>query len=331
MDLLKRAGRSSNLASGHWLRGGVVVLEVALAFVLLVGSGLMVRSFIALQRAQPGYEPNGVLTFLLPNLPIPDDQARQAFVRDLRARLSALPGVTGVTAATPLPLDPRESLARYGTEEALVDPTKFGQATVHFVQPGYFDVMRTRVIEGRTFTEDDNREDVRDVVIDRVLAGRVFAGQSAVGRTLLVAAANAGARAVQGDRRRRAPASRLAGARWPRGSVHRRGPGGIRYREPVGRCATSGDPSALSTSVRAVVSSINPRVGVIDVQPMLAFVGRAQAQTKFALVLIGSSPASRWSWRRSGSTACCRPPSVSGRRRSACAWRSGPSTAGSSA
>ena len=103
MDLLRRAGRTSNLASGHWLRSGVVVLEVALAFVLLVGSGLMIRSFIALQRAQPGYDPNGVLTFLVPNLPIPDDQARQAFVRDLRARLRALPGVTGVTAATPLP------------------------------------------------------------------------------------------------------------------------------------------------------------------------------------------------------------------------------------
>ena len=84
MDLLRRAGRSSNLASGHWLRSGVVVLEVALAFVLLVGSGLMVRSFVALQRAQPGYDPNGVLTFLIPNLPIPDDKARQAFVRDLR-------------------------------------------------------------------------------------------------------------------------------------------------------------------------------------------------------------------------------------------------------
>ena len=50
---------------------------------------------------------------------------------------------------------------------------------------------------------------------------------------------------------------------------------------------TSGDPSALATSVRAAVTSVNPRVGVIDVQPMLAFVGRAQAQTRFALVLIG--------------------------------------------
>jgi putative ABC transport system permease protein len=286
MDLLKRAGRSSNLASGHWLRGGVVVLEVALAFVLLVGSGLMVRSFIALQRAQPGYDPNGVLTFLLPNLPIPDNQARQAFVRDLRARLSALPGVTGVTAATPLPLDPRDSLARYGTEEALVDATKFGQATVHFVQPGYFDVMRTRLIEGRTFTEDDNREDVRDVVIDRVLASRVFAGQSAVGRTLLL--------------RLRTPEPerfKVIGVveHQRHASLARDGREAVFIAEGlVGYgtanrwvVRTSGDPSTLATSVRAVVSSINPRVGVIDVQPMLAFVGRAQAQTKFALVLIG--------------------------------------------
>ena len=61
--------------------------------------GLMMRSFVALQRAHPGYDPNGVLTFFLPNLPLPDDQARQAFVRDLRARLQALPGVIAVTAA----------------------------------------------------------------------------------------------------------------------------------------------------------------------------------------------------------------------------------------
>ena len=210
MDLLRRAGRTTNLASGHWLRNGVVVLEVALAFVLLVGSGLMMRSFIALQRAQPGYDPDRVLTFLIPNLPIPDNKARQTFVRDLRARLAALPGVTGVTAATPLPLDPRESMARYGTEEALSDPTKFGQATVHFVQPGYFDVMRTRVIEGRAFTEEDNREETREIVIDRVMANRAVSGAVSGRANRRRQGQNAGAGAVPGDWRRRAPASWLA-------------------------------------------------------------------------------------------------------------------------
>ena len=286
MDLLRRAGRTSNLASGHWLRSGVVVLEVALAFVLLVGSGLMIRSFMALQRAHPGYDPNGVLTFLIPNLPIPDDQARQAFVRDLRARLAALPGVTGVTAALPLPLELRESLARYGTEEALIDATKFGQCTVHFVQPGYFDVMRTRVIEGRTFTEEDNRAEARDVVIDRVLAARLFSGQSAIGRTLL-----ARIRTPEPER------FKVVGVveHQRHGSLARDGrealfvPDGYAGHGAANRWVvrTSSDPLALSSAVRAAVTSMNPRVGVIEVQPMLAFVGRAQAQTKFALVLIG--------------------------------------------
>ena len=285
MDLLRRAGRTTNLASGHWLRNGVVVVEVALAFVLLVGSGLMMRSFIALQRAQPGYDPDRVLTFLLPNLPIPDNQARQTFVRDLRARLAALPGVTGVTAATPLPLDPRESMARYGTEEALSDPTKFGQATVHFVQPGYFDVMRTRLIDGRAFTEDDNRAETREIVIDRVMARRLFPAQSAVGRTVVVRIRTPEPERLQ-----------VIGVveHQRHGSLARDGREAIFMTEgSVGFgtanrwvVRTSGDPSALATAVRSAVSSVNPRVGVIDVQPMLAFVGRAQAQTKFALVLI---------------------------------------------
>ncbi len=234
MDLLRRSGRTGNLSSGRWLRNAVVVMEVALAFVLLVGSGLMMRSFVALQRAQPGYDPNGVLTFFLPNLRQPDDTARQAFVRELRTRLQALPGVVAVTAAGPLPLEPRESLARYGTEEAASDPSKFGQATLHSVQPGYFEAMRTRVVEGRTLTEEDNRPDVRRMVIDRVLASKAFPGQSAVGKTLLARTAYRRAGAVRGGGRGPAPAPRDARPRRPRSDVRRRGVSGARLGEPLG-------------------------------------------------------------------------------------------------
>jgi putative ABC transport system permease protein len=286
MNLLRRAGRASNLASGHWMRSSVVVLEVALAFVLLVGSGLMIRSFIALQRAQPGYDPNGVLTFLLPNIPIPDDQARLAFVRDLSAKLSALPGVTGVTAATPLPLDPRDSLVRYGTEEALVDQSKYGQATAHFVQPGYFEVMRTRVLEGRVFTDEDNRPESLNLVIDRVLAGRLFKGKPAVGQTVLVRVRTPEPErfkvigVVEHQRHASLARDGREGLFLPEGAVGF----GAANRWVV---RTSGNPSALAGSVRAAVAAVNPRVAAIEVQPMLSFVGRAQAQTRFALVLIG--------------------------------------------
>jgi predicted permease len=286
MDLLRRSGRTGNLSSGRWLRNAVVVLEVALAFVLLVGSGLMMRSFVALQRAHPGYDPNGVLTFFLPNLRLPDDQARQAFVRDLRARLQALPGVTAVTAAGPLPLDPRDSLVRYGTEEAASDPAKFGQATMHSVQPGYFEAMRTRVLEGRAFTEEDNRSEVRRLVIDRVLAAKTFPGQSAVGKTLLARLRTPEAERFEVvgvvEHQRHATLARdgrealfVPEAYMGHGSASR------------WAVRTSGDQLLLADAVRSAVASLNPRAGVIDIQPMLAFVGRAQAQTKFALILIG--------------------------------------------
>ncbi|HEY7498562.1 MAG TPA: ABC transporter permease [Vicinamibacterales bacterium] len=286
MDLLRRAGRTSNLSSGTWLRNAVVVVEVALAFVLLVGSGLMIRSFIALQRAQPGYDPDRVLTFLIPNLRQPDDAARQAIVRELKTRFAALPGVTSVTAAAPLPLDPRESLARYGTEEALTDPSKFGQATLHIVQPGYFDALRTRIVEGRVMTEEDNKPGLRVMVIDRILAARAFPSQSAVGKTLLARINTAEAErfeivgVVEHQRHR---------------SLARDGREAMYISEgymgfgAANRWAirTSGDPMSLASAVRSTVAAVDRRVGVIDVQPMLAFVERAQAQTKFALVLIG--------------------------------------------
>ena len=101
MDVLRKVSRTSGLSASGWLRSGVVTIEVALCFVLLVGSGLMSRSFIALQRAQPGYDPRNVLTFLIPDLRLPDPKARQAFMANLRGRLNGLPGVLAVTAASP--------------------------------------------------------------------------------------------------------------------------------------------------------------------------------------------------------------------------------------
>lgn len=286
MDLLRRSGRSANLASATWLRNAVVVFEVALALVLLVGSGLMLRSFVALQRVQPGYDPNGVLTFFLPNIPIPDEQARRAFVRDVKARLQALPDVIGVTGASPLPLEPREGLVRYGPEEALIDQSKFGQATMHIVQPGYFEVMRTRMVEGRTLTEGDSRQDIRVLVIDQILAAKMFRGESAVGKILL-----ARLRTAEPER------FEIVGVveHQRHGSLSRDGrealyvAEGYMFHGAANRWAirTAGDPLALASSVRRTVAAVNPQVGVLDVQPMLTFVERAQAQTKFALVLIG--------------------------------------------
>ena len=286
MDLLRRAGRTGSLASGGWMRTAVVTIEVALSFVLLVGCGLMIRSFVALQRAEPGYDYNQVLTFSTPNLRLPDPDARQAFVRNLRERLKALPGVVGVTAAGPLPLTGGIGLGRWGTEEALVDPSKFQQATFHIILPGYFAAMRTRIIEGRDYREEDSRPDSTDVIIDRVLAAKAFPGQSAVGKTIAARVNTPEAQRYEVigvvDHQRHTTLARdgreavfLADGYFGHGAANR------------WAVRTTGDPMALAGAVRAAVTELNPRTGAIEVQPMSAFVDEAQAQTKFALVLIG--------------------------------------------
>lgn len=286
MDLLRRAGRTGGLSGGRWVRNTVVTIEVALSFVLLVGSGLMIRSFVALQRADPGYDPRGVLTFFIPNLPVRQPEARHAFVRDLRARVEAMPGVVGVTAASPLPLDGRLGLARYGTEEALADPTKFGQATVHFVLPGYFETMKTPVIEGRTFTDADNRPESRAVIIDRVLAARIFPGQRAIGKTLLSRIRTQEPErfeivGVVGHQRHTTLARDGREALFvPDGY----GQHGIANRWAV---RTTGEPMQLAEGIRAAIKELNPQTAATEIRVMGAFMAEAQAQTKFALILIG--------------------------------------------
>jgi putative ABC transport system permease protein len=274
------------LSGGRLLRNGVVIVEVALSFVLLIGSGLMMRSFIALLGTDPGYDPNHVLTFFIPNVRAQGQDGRAAFMRNLRERLQALPGVQAVTATNPLPLDGRVVNARWGTEEARSNPGAFQQANVHIVLPGYFEAMRTRLIEGRTFTDADNTPDAKVIVIDQRLAARAFPNQSAVGKRLLSR--------VRTDEPELYEVIGVV-AHQRHNSLAADGREAIFFTDGyLGSGAanrwvvrTDGDPTALAAAVRAEVARLSPLVAVAEVQPMFAFVERARAQTRFALVLIG--------------------------------------------
>src|SRR4029078_114683 len=132
-----------------------------------------------------GYDPNNVLTFQLqPQQRSEEDRA--AFLERVSARLKALPGVESVSAANPVPLDGGTSNVPWATEEAGAnDPSAFRQANFHTVRPGYFETMKTRLIAGRTFTNEDNVDTTNKVVIDDLLAARAYPKGSAVGKTLL--------------------------------------------------------------------------------------------------------------------------------------------------
>jgi predicted permease len=285
--LRSTGGRSPSLSgAGRWLRAGVVTAEVALAFVLLVGSGLMIRSFMAIQQAQPGFDPSNVVMFGLVNAQEQAPEGRAALSRTVHERLRNLPGIVGVTATNLIPLEGFGSNARWGPEGALTNPALFKQADLRAILPTYFDVMRTALVDGRVFEEADNVPGLNRTVIDDVLAAKAFPGERAVGKRFVARIGGPEPEwfEVIGVVRHQRNYSLAADGRETMYVTDGQFEFGAANQWIL---RTSGNPSALTPSIRAAIRDINPRYVVNNPRTMDLLVGRAQAPTRFALACLG--------------------------------------------
>ncbi len=286
MQTLRGTGRTEGLGSGGLLRSMVVIVEVALAFVLLIGSGLMFRSFLKLQQIDPGYDPRGLLTFQVLGNAGNRPQQRAAFSRQIEDRLRALPGVLNVTASFPFPLAGGFSPIRWGTGEALGDASKFQAADVQVVLPGYFETLRTPVLAGRTFTEADNQSGRNVVVIDQLLAQKAFPHETAVGKRILIRIRTPepewveiiGVVAHQRDESLTEPGREQV--YFTDGFL---GNGAARN----WAIRTAADPVRYAPAVASSLARVSRQLAVTEVQPMTALVEKAEAPTRFSLLLIG--------------------------------------------
>ena len=285
-SLLRGSSRNAGLLGGSTLRNAVVMVEVALSFVLLAGAGLMFRSFLELQRLDPGFDPHRLLTFQVAgNRGADAPEKRAVFIRQVQERLRAIPGVESVTASDPFPLAGGFSPIRWGTEEALSDPGKFQATDNEIVLPGYFETMRMRLLAGRFFTDADNLPGRNVVVIDDALANKAFHGQSAVGKRILIRIRTPEAEWVE-----------VIGVVAHQHAVSLTEPG----REQVyftdafvgsgdvnsWAIRTGNDPANYGNAVRAAVKEVDSHLLVSEMQPVEALVSHAQAGTRFALILI---------------------------------------------
>jgi putative ABC transport system permease protein len=285
MQVLRGSGRTASLGGGRVFRNAAVVIEVALSFVLLIGSGLMFRSFVALQHIDPGYDPRGVLTFLLAGNRGRTNVERTAFAHDLQSRLAAMPGVQSVSAASPFPLDGRFNPLRWGKEEAMADPSKFQAADCEIVLPGFFKAMHTKLIDGRTFTDADNDPKRNVVVIDEMLAKKAFPNESAVGKRILIRLRTPEAEFVevigvvahtrettlaQEGREQYYLTDAFAFGQVDRWAVR-----------------TSGNPAHFAAAVKAELAKVDPHLAMFEVRPMDVLVDQSEAGTRFSLMLIG--------------------------------------------
>ncbi len=287
MTVLRGISRNSGLGTGSVTRNIVVTAEVALSFVLLVGSGLMFRSFLELERIDPGFDSRNLLTFVLNgNNGAATPAANAAFVRQVEDRLRAVPGVLSATGSFPFPLAGGFNPIRWGKGEALSDPSKFQAADFQIVLPGYFETMRTALLAGRTFTDADNEPDRRLIIIDDALARKAFPGESAVGQRILIRLKTPEPEwmeiiGVVGHVRQTSLA--VPGREQVYFTDGYGGPGGVN----AWALRVAGDPAGYASQVRAAVKDVSSRLLITDLQPVERLVDHAQSQTTFSLLLIG--------------------------------------------
>jgi predicted permease len=185
-----KEGGSRGASSGkqsHRLRNGLVVVQVALALVLMVGAGLMLRSFLALRATDPGFEVEGMLTARI-TVPAGEVEAWREtadLFRQLQGRLACQPGVEGVGFTRRLPLSGSLGFTTVELEDQARQPAE-GYIVAHIgaAGPGYFETMGIGLVEGRTFRSDDGAESMRAAVISESFARRWWPNESPLGHRL---------------------------------------------------------------------------------------------------------------------------------------------------
>jgi putative ABC transport system permease protein len=203
-ETLKEAGRG-NTGRHHWVRNSLVIVEMATTLVLLVGAGLLIRSFYQLQQVNPGFSYDNLLSFSvsLPQKKYPDEQKQLAFYQQVVENLRALPGVKDVALSSGLPLGNngwQTSFRIEGQPEPEPGQTPLMEACL--ASPDYFKALSIPLREGRYFTEQDNRSHLTEektrgltpdqinfmglnkVIIDEEFARRYWPGESAIGKYL---------------------------------------------------------------------------------------------------------------------------------------------------
>jgi len=184
-NLSEATGSTGSFAARRTL-SSLVVAEVALALVLLVGAGLMVRSFTKLLQVDPGFEPNNVVAaqVFLPTTTYQQRPQIAQFFEDVIARLREAPGVTAASAVSTLPMQAVAvaSALPFSVEGRVPPETEDPRADVRMVAAGYFETMKIPLLEGRFLDERDTADTTRTAVINETMARRYFPDRSPVGQ-----------------------------------------------------------------------------------------------------------------------------------------------------
>jgi predicted permease len=289
---LKEGGRTGSRArrGSQRARGVLVVAEMALAVALLIGAGLLARSFVELQRVDPGFRPDGVITFdvSLPDSKYEELPAVRAFAGGLLDELRGLPAARSAALAFGIPLtgfDYSLSLEIAGRPPA--PPEAMLTTEIRVATPEYFATMGIPIVRGRGFTSTDREGSPQVVVINRAAVRRFFPQEDPLGKRVSLGWSRDGVRmggeivGIIGDVRQFSldsevqPEMYMSFEQWPVQSI-----------SAVVR--TSAEGAALATAVRALVHELDPDLPVVGFRALDDVVSESVSQPRFYSLLLAA-------------------------------------------
>jgi putative ABC transport system permease protein len=286
---LRAAGRSAGAAGGRFSRV-LVGSQTAAAMILLIASGLLVRSFDALLKVDLGYrvDNRAALTMHVWDF-YPAPATRAAFVDEAERRVAQQPGVLAVGAASTLPLsregsemDPPYTIAGQPVPQLGDEPT----ALTTFVTPGYFGAIGMRLVQGRVFSDRDTASAPPVVVVNETMARRAWPGENPIGKRIQSSLSFAGAAVrevvgVVGDVRQAGLQDRPQPAYYV---PHRQVPFG----SMTFIVRTSGDPARVVPSIQRAIWSLNPAVSFSGIETLNSLLRDTLAARRFTLTLLSA-------------------------------------------
>jgi putative ABC transport system permease protein len=287
VDALREGGRAGS--GGRRMRrwgDALVVGEVALALLLTIGAGLLVRSFWVLRHVNPGFDPNGVMTVAinLPDATYDTDDKLQLFFDGLIARVRELPGATEAALTTPLPLTGFGYTSDYTI--ASHPRGEYGTEVAHRrVAPGYFKTMHVPILQGRDFSAEDVQGAPSVVIINEALARKSFRGENPIGQRIC------NDRVPDSTTQWHTIVGVVGNEHMSSLSIEPKVEIFSPYRQDrtsamtiVAR--TSGDPGTLVPAIRRVVAEMDPNLALGSVRPMTEVHAVSLARERFLTTLL---------------------------------------------
>ncbi len=281
--VLKEEGRGSGEGRRrHRLRSALVVAELTIAVVLMVGAGLLMRSFIRLTRISPGFqtESAAVVDLRLPEKKYKEPAQQAAFAEQAVERFAAIPGVTYAAATQVLPFHD-DYVLTFNIEGRNIAPADAPSANYHAITPGYFKAMGIPLIRGREFASADTANSALVTIVSQSMAARFFPNEDAIGKRINIQ--NPDGKwseivGIVGDVKEYSLDSEAPAENYEPFAQHP-----FPFQTFVLR--TSGSPAGLSGAIRSAVRSIDPDQPIERVQALSDIIDGSVATQKFAMRL----------------------------------------------